>query len=171
MVIDNVAREWGVLFQHNAGFLIGFGLIAEEHVILVKPQTYMNYSGDVLAALHRDSGLSPSDLVVIHDDLDLEPGRLKIQHGGGDGGHRGVASIIVRRMDDQFTRVRVGVGRPMYPMTSADYVLSPMTERDRLEFKSVTQRAADAVRCLVCDGVIMAMNRFNSRKNESSITQ
>jgi PTH1 family peptidyl-tRNA hydrolase len=171
MVVDNIARDCGVLFEYNAGFLIGFGFISEEHVILVKPQTYMNNSGDVLDVLSPDSELTPSKLVVIHDDLDLDPGRLKIKHGGGDGGHRGVASIIVRRMDAQFTRVRIGVGRPIHPMTSADHVLSPMTEKDRLEFKSVTQRAADAVRCLVCDGVNMAMNSFNIRKNESSITQ
>ncbi len=171
MVIDNVARECGVLFQYSAGFLIGFGFISEEHVILVKPQTYMNNSGDVLDLLSDDSELTPSKLIVVHDDLDLESGRLKIKHGGGDGGHRGVASITARRMNAQFTRVRIGVGRPIFPMTSADHVLSPMTEKDRLEFKSITQRAADAVRCLVCDGATMAMNNFNNRKNESSIPQ
>ena len=171
MVLDQVAKECGVLFQRDVGFLVGFGLIADEHVILVKPQTFMNNSGDVLAALYTESGLSTSDLVVIHDDLDLDLGRLKIQHGAGGGGHRGVESIIEQRMDDQFTRVRIGIGRPIFPMTSADYVLSPMTERDRLEFRKTTQCAAVAVQCLVGDGLSRAMNRFNSRKNESSMTQ
>ncbi len=170
MVLDQVAEECGVLFQRDVGFLIGDGMVADEHAILVKPQTFMNNSGDVVTALYKESISSPSDLVVIHDDLDLDLGRLKIQHGGGGGGHRGVASIIEQRKDDQFTRVRIGVGRPTYPMTSTDYVLSPMTERDRLEFKKITERAAAAVRCLVCDGLTRAMNQFNSRKNESSMT-
>ena len=171
MVLDQVARECGVLFQRDVGFLVGFGLVADEHVILVKPQTFMNNSGDVVTALHTETGSSTPDLVVIHDDLDLDPGRLKIQRGGGDGGHRGVESMIEQLRDDQFTRVRIGVGRPTFPMTSADYVLSPMTERHRLEFKKLTCRAAAAVQCLVCDGVTRAMNRFNNRKNESSMTQ
>lgn len=171
MVLDQVAKECDVSFQYDTRFLVGCGFIAEEHVILVKPQTFMNNSGDVLADLYTESGSSTCDLVVIHDDLDLELGRLKIQHGGGHGGHRGVESIIEQRMDDQFTRVRIGIGRSAYPMPSADYVLSPMTERDRVEFKNITQHAADAVRCLMGDGVTKAMNRFNSRKNESPVTQ
>ncbi len=171
MVLDQVAKECDVLFQYDTRFLVGCGFIAEEHVILVKPQTFMNNSGDVLADLYTESGSSTCDLVVIHDDLDLELGRIKIQHGGGAGGHRGVESIIEQRMDDPFTRVRIGVGRPTLPMTSADYVLSPLTESDRVEFKKITQRATDAVRCLVGDGLSRAMNCFNSRKNESSMTQ
>ncbi|HIA15009.1 MAG TPA: aminoacyl-tRNA hydrolase [Nitrospirales bacterium] len=169
LVLDKVAEECGVLFQRGAGFLVGVGMVADEHVILVKPQTFMNNSGDVVTALYKESVSSTSDLVVIHDDLDLDRGRLKIQHGGGDGGHRGVESIIAQRKDNPFTRIRIGVGRPTYPMTTTDYVLSPMTEKDRLEFETITERATAAVQCLVCDGLTRAMNQFNSRKNEPPV--
>tara|TARA_B100001971_G_scaffold201075_1_gene213440 strand:- start:13639 stop:14154 length:516 start_codon:yes stop_codon:yes gene_type:complete len=171
MVLDQLAEECGVAFKRDAGFLAGFGMIGSEHVILVKPQTFMNNSGDMLATLYAEERASTFDLIVIHDDLDLDLGRIKIQHGGGGGGHRGVESIIEQSVGNQFTRVRMGIGRPTFPMTSADYVLSPLTERDRLEFKKITQRAAAAVHCLVRDGITRAMNHFNSSKNESSMSQ
>ena len=171
MVLDRISEECDVSFQHDGESLVGFGMVANENVVLAKPQTFMNASGDAVATLFADYQLSTSDMVVIHDDLDFDIGRLKIQHGAGHGGHRGVESIVTQRMDDQFTRVRVGVGRPPTHMTSADYVLAPLTERDHLDLKDATQRAADAVRCLVSDGLTKAMNRFNSRKTELSITQ
>jgi len=164
MVLDQLAEDCGILFHPDHEFFVGSGMLNDEHVVLVKPQTFMNNSGNVLATLEAKSESSASDLIVIHDDLDLEVGRLKIQHGGGDGGHRGVRSMISRRLDAAFTRVRVGIGHPESLMMSADYVLTPMEHGDRLEFEKVTQRAAVAVQCLVCEGLTRAMNRFNSRK-------
>tara|TARA_B100000315_G_C14475503_1_gene540404 strand:- start:401 stop:916 length:516 start_codon:yes stop_codon:yes gene_type:complete len=171
MVLDQFAEECGVLFECDKGFLVGFGVLGDERVILVKPQVFMNNSGDVLTTLYAKEKSSNFRLVIVHDDLDLDLGRVKIQYGGGSGGHRGVESIIGQPMGNQFTRVRVGIGRPAFPMTSADYVLSPMIDSDRVEFQRATKRAADAVRCLVCDGLIRAMNSFNSSKIDSSMAQ
>ena len=171
MVIDHLAKERNISFQPNVGCLLGFDMGVDKRVILVKPQTFMNNSGDVIKTLFAEFECLISELVVVHDDLDLNPGRIKIQYGGGAGGHGGVGSIIQQLMDDRFTRVRIGIGRPPVHIASADYVLSLMAERDRREFNGVARRGADAVRCLVSDGRTRAMNRFNSRKSESSIAQ
>ena len=173
MVLDQIAEECGVVFQHHkAGCLVGLCSIEDKNCMLIKPETFMNNSGEVVVALCKESRASPASLVVIHDDLDLDLGRLKIQYGGSDGGHRGVKSIMWQLMDDQFTRVRIGVGRPTYPMTSTDYVLSPIGEHDKWTFEKMAQCATSAVRCIVCDGRIRAMNRFNNKqKPESTMTQ
>lgn len=126
-------------------------------VQLVQPQTYMNRSAEALDALR------PGDTVIAaYDDLDLPVGQIRVRAGGGTGGHRGVASLV-ERLGNEFPRVRVGVGRPPDGVSSPDYVLAPVTPLERPRFEAAVARAADAIECIVSDGVLVAMNRFNAK--------
>ena len=126
--------------------------LGSREVTLLKPTTFMNNSGSALA------GHAPENLVVVHDDLDLPSGDVRVKVGGGAGGHKGLRSII-QHLGPDFVRVRVGIGRPPAGADTTEYVLSGMdaTVRDALP------RAADAVEAVVGDGPEAAMNRFNSR--------
>ena len=128
---------------------IGFGL---KNVTLLKPTTYMNNSGSALA------GYKPEQLVVVHDDLDLPVGDVRVKVGGGAGGHNGLRSII-QHLGNDFVRVRIGIGRPPPGMTVTDYVLGRMDSA----VKEAVPRAADAVEAVIEPGAEAAMNRFNVR--------
>ena len=126
-----------------------------------KPITYMNNSGEAVAALVRRFDLSLSDLCVVYDDLNLEIGALRLRKKGSDGGHNGMKSIIRHLDTEEFPRLRIGIGSPTHSQT--DYVLSEFDEPDKLQIDQVVQRAADAVETLVEDGIQNAMNQFNGR--------
>jgi PTH1 family peptidyl-tRNA hydrolase len=158
--------------RHNAGFLVADELarrhggswrkrkqteaapvsLGPKEVTLLKPTTFMNNSGSALA------GYDPEDLIVIHDDLDLPPGDVRVKVGGGAGGHNGLRSVI-GRLGSDFVRVRVGIGRPPVGMSTTDYVLSRMDAQVR----DAVPLAADAVEAVVEEGPEAAMNRFNVR--------
>jgi peptidyl-tRNA hydrolase, PTH1 family len=123
-----------------------------KEITLLKPTTFMNNSGSALAG-HR-----VADLIVVHDDLDLPPGDVRVKVGGGAGGHNGLRSLI-GRLGPDFVRVRIGIGRPPVGMTVTDYVLSRMDAAVR----EAVPRAADAVEAVVEEGPEAAMNRFNAR--------
>jgi PTH1 family peptidyl-tRNA hydrolase len=123
-----------------------------KEITLLKPTTFMNNSGSALAG-HR-----VADLIVVHDDLDLPPGDVRVKVGGGAGGHNGLRSLI-GRLGPHFVRVRIGIGRPPVGMTVTDYVLSRMDAAVR----EAVPRAADAVEAVVEEGPEAAMNRFNAR--------
>ncbi len=133
----------------------------EQRVILVKPLTYMNNSGQAVAALARYYQVDPQDILVIHDDLDLPPGRIRIRPKGGSGGQRGVQSIIDHLGTQEFPRIRVGIGRPPEYMDPADYVLQDFSEEEEALFGSVREQVADAVECWLFEGIDAAMNRYN----------
>ena len=126
-----------------------------------KPTTYMNNSGEAVAALVRRFDLSLSDLCVVYDDLNLKIGALRLRKKGSDGGHNGMKSIIRHLDTEEFPRLRIGIGSPTHSQT--DYVLSEFDEPDKLQIEQVVQRAADAVETLVEDGIQNAMNQFNGR--------
>ncbi len=130
-----------------------------REALLVEPMMYMNRSGEVLAALLGE--FRPDALVVAYDDLDLPVGRVRIRRRGGSGGHRGVASVI-EWCGGEFTRVRVGIGRPEAPASAAEYVLSPFVADERIAVDEAIERAANAIGCVVERGVEAAMDRFNA---------
>ena len=132
-----------------------------ERVLLVKPQTYVNESGRVARSLLRYLPIGLRDLVVIHDDLDLPFGRIRIRPRGGAGGHRGVLSILGALGDENFFRVRVGIGRPPEGVDPADYVLAPFSPDENATLEEIISRAADAVSCLLEEGPERAMEKFN----------
>lgn len=174
------------LTRHNAGFmavdrlaerlstpvertflrsLVGQGVWAGEKIILAKPQTYMNLSGQAVVALLNWYKLAPADLIVIYDDLDLPPGRLRIRDRGSAGGHRGLASIINLLGTGDFIRVRIGIGRPPVPGPGvADWVLARPAPEDMETISRVLETVPGVVEEIVRAGVVSAMNKFNGNK-------
>ncbi len=130
-------------------------------LLLVKPLTYMNLSGNVLPALMRPAGLAAKDLIVVADDVNLPLGKLRIRARGGAGGHNGLKSVIARLGTEDFVRVRVGVGEEEEGKSLKDHVLERMGAEERRALADAAGRAADALECLLVHGVDGAMNRFN----------
>ena len=160
-VVEALAAQAGIRFRRHGEVLRAEGRLAAQAVTLAKPQSYMNRSGPVVAALIGDLGLDLSAVIVVHDDLDLEPGRLRIKARGGHGGHNGVFSIIDALGSDRFARVKIGIGRPPDDVDPRDYVLAPVPARERAVLEEAVLQAAKAVECWVGEGLMAAMNRFN----------
>ena len=143
---------------------LGTGRVGSAEVMLASSLTWMNHSGEMVKVLLEQAGLSPNELVVVHDDLDLDVGRLRIKQRGGSGGHNGLASIIETLQTDGFTRLKIGIGRPQPEEDPADFVLSPFSAEDQLRIKPALPRAVEALEALLTEGVPAAMNRFNVRE-------
>lgn len=133
----------------------------ERKIILAKPQTYMNLSGQSVQGLTRFYKIPLERLLIVHDDLDLPFGTIRLRPGGGPGGQKGVASTIERLGTQDFPRLRIGIGRPPGRLDPADYVLQDFPRADLPLLSEVLERAADAALTLVTDGLEAAMNRFN----------
>lgn len=162
MVVDNLALAYHILLEKKRFHALwGQGIIAEEEVVLAQPQTFMNLSGQAVASLAKHFALPISRIMVIHDDLDLALGRIKISIGGGDAGHQGIRSIIDWLEDPSFLRVRLGIERPPAGSNPSDYVLSPFTEEEWKQVNEMVTRAQEAITCLLKEGPATAMNRFN----------
>ncbi len=164
MVADLLAERLGRLgFRAKFGGELAQAQLAGEKLVLLKPQSYMNVSGQVVARARAFFQVEPDRLVVIHDDLDLPFPRVKVKLGGGHGGHNGLRSIFSDLGTQEFVRVRVGIGRPPPRMDAADYVLQDFSREERRELDFVVPEAADAVETILRDGVISAMNRYNPK--------
>jgi PTH1 family peptidyl-tRNA hydrolase len=135
--------------------------IGSKVVALAIPLTYMNDSGLAVSALVRRYGVEPEQLVIVQDELDLPVGVLKVKNGGGLAGHNGLRSIKAHLHSDAFLRVRIGVGKPASKEQGVDHVLKKFGKRERTEIDVSIEHAADAVECIVADGIDAAMNRFN----------
>lgn len=135
---------------------------AGRQVILARPHSYMNESGGPVSALAGFYGVPAEGIVVLHDELDLPFGALRIKAGGGDNGHNGLKSIRRSIGSGDTVRVRIGVGRPPGRQDPADFVLRPFSSTERTELPELIGRAADATECAVTEGVTVAQNRFNA---------
>ncbi|RIK09750.1 MAG: aminoacyl-tRNA hydrolase [Acidobacteria bacterium] len=131
------------------------------HICLAIPSSYMNESGEPVSRILKHFSASPESLVVVHDDLDLPLGKIRIKAQGGTGGHRGLESIVKRLGTDDFARVRVGIGRPPGQMDPADFVLRRFAKSERDEIALAISDAADAVEAIAGEGIESAMNRYN----------
>lgn len=136
--------------------------IAGRRVALAVPITWMNDSGESVRLLVRRYGVTPEQLVVVHDELDLPVAALRVKSGGGLAGHNGLRSITSHVHSDDFQRVRIGVGKPSTKEDGADHVLSRFSKRERTEIDTTLEQAADAVELIATSGVAAAMNRYNS---------
>lgn len=164
LCIDRLCEKWDVpLAQFKWEADIGERQLGGEKVILCKPQTYMNRSGAAVRALMDDVKADIEDLVVIYDDLDLPPGRIRLRLKGGAGGHNGVKSVIQHLGTDQFKRIRIGIGRPHPPVSVTDYVLSPFARVEEERVAGALDRAVEAVACWLESSFPEAMNRYNVR--------
>jgi peptidyl-tRNA hydrolase, PTH1 family len=163
-VVDLLAqRHGGRLKLGKERALVDEVRIDGRRVALAFPQTYMNHSGESVCMLVRRFGIDDlSRLVVVHDEIDLPVGRLKLKFGGGLAGHNGLRSIRSHLHTDDFARVRIGVGRPPSADRGADHVLKPPGKHDRAELDVVVQGAADAVEMILSDGIEAAMGRYNA---------
>jgi len=164
MAIDELARILRAdTTQEKHHALIGKARIDSEELLLVKPQTYMNDSGRAVAAILRDAYKTVSDLIVLHDDLDLPLGSVRVKVGGGHGGHNGLRSIIEYLGASDFIRVRIGINRPPLNLDSADYVLSPFFGEERPAASEAVAKAAEAVRLIIKEGPKRAMDHLNQK--------
>jgi len=141
----------------------GFGRACGEETTILLPQTYMNRSGSSVGSMCKSLGISPGDLVVLHDDIDLPFGTLRIKVGGGHGGHNGIRSIREVLGTGEFVRVKLGVGRPAGGGDVAGFVLNPFSAAERKVLEKVLELAVEAVEAIVALGPQKAMNEFNNR--------
>jgi PTH1 family peptidyl-tRNA hydrolase len=165
MTIDRIAKAHGVeLSRRKFKGRIAEITLAGKSALLVKPQTFYNLSGECIADLLGYFKIPAEHLIVVHDELDIEAGRLRIKQGGGDAGNRGVRSISEALGATEFIRVRIGIGRPAEPdEDNKDYLLRPMSATERHELASNLERAASAVEAIAESGLERAMNRYNQR--------
>lgn len=160
LVVDELARRHsGRVTDRAAKSLTGKIRLDDRELVLAKPQTMMNLSGLAVKALRAKYGVPLERVLVVHDDLDLPYGRLRIRKGGSSAGNHGLDSVIASLGTKDFARVRVGIGRP--PGDGVDYVLSPFTEVERAQLSDIVRRAADGVEVLIRDGLDRAMTDFN----------
>lgn len=147
--------------------LAGLGRIGDRRVLLAFPQTYYNDSGVAVAALARRHDLAedPGRLIVVHDELDLPPGRIKVKSGGGLAGNKGLSSIKSHLHSDGFVRVRIGVGKPPGRQEGVEHVLRRPGKAERAELDVAIEEAADAVETIAIEGVEAAMQRFNANQD------
>ena len=163
MVVDELARRWNVsLWQDKMNAQVAQVQVKGEKVLLVKPQTLMNKSGEAVGPLMRWYKLDETDVYVINDDMDLPVGRLRIRTKGSDGGHNGIKSILANGCTD-FIRFRVGIGRPLPHRDVVDHVLTPFPEELRADFADGIKAAADAIEGCLEMGVSKGMNYFNPK--------
>lgn len=164
--LNHFARTHGIRFDKKQGKArIGTGEVAGNQVIVAKPQTYMNLSGQSVSRLTRKFNVRPDSLLVIHDDLDLPPGKIRIRQGGGSGGHRGIDSIISGLGSRDFVRLRVGIGRPDITASNEadiiDYVLSDFTPSEKQIIAQIMPKVSEAIISLITEDLAAAMNKYN----------
>ncbi|OGO43768.1 MAG: aminoacyl-tRNA hydrolase [Chloroflexi bacterium RBG_16_58_8] len=168
--VGHLAKTHQIHFDRKQGQArTGIGTIAGKRVVLARPQIFMNASGESVSALMRKLNVRPEDLIVIHDDLDLPVGKVRLRLGGGSGGHKGIESIIARTGTSDFYRVRVGIGRPDITEAPApdkeqaviSYVLSDFTPEEKKIIEKTLPTVSQAIACLLSEGITAAMNKYN----------
>jgi peptidyl-tRNA hydrolase, PTH1 family len=158
-----LVRVGAMLKRHKSGCLVAEATLAEMRTVLARPATYVNESGRPVGALLRWYRASAERLVVVHDELDIPFGYVRVKRGGGTAGHNGLNSIASHLGTKEFVRVRVGISRPAGNREAHDYVLSTFSQAERKQLNDVVERAADAAERVVGAGVERAMNEVNTR--------
>jgi len=168
MCVSHLAKVRNITFDRKQGHArTGIGNIGRHKVVVARPQTYMNASGEAVSALLKRLNVSPADLIVIHDDLDLPVGKIRLRLGESSGGHKGIDSIIARIGTQEFYRVRVGIGRPeadsVPPKEDAviAYVLSDFTTEEKKLIDETIPKVSEAIAYLLTAGLTAAMNKYN----------
>lgn len=167
--LDALAKRHGIeLTTRKFQALTGSGYIDGQKVLLVKPQTFMNLSGESVAELLHYYKIDPEEeLLVIFDDISLAPGNIRIRKKGSAGGHNGIKNIIAMTGTENFKRIKVGVGEKPAGWDLADHVLGRMSEEDRAAFEEAVKESVKAVEMILEDEIDQAMNDFNRKKRES----
>jgi peptidyl-tRNA hydrolase, PTH1 family len=161
-VLDCICQDLNVrLNRVQSKALVGRAMIGEEKIILAKPHTFMNLSGQAVSGLMHFYKIELSQILIIHDDLDLPLGVLRLRASGGSAGQKGLASVIERLGTEEFPRLRIGIGRPPGRMDAVDYVLQNFSSSELEILSIVLDKACQAARFFVTDGIERAMNLFN----------
>lgn len=161
MALDHLAKKLDVSFRGKFQAEIGEALIAGDKALLVKPQTFMNLSGRSVREVLNWYKLTPENLIVIYDDMDLPLGKIRLRPQGGAGGHNGIKSIIGELGTESFNRVKIGIGRPPEGWDPADYVLSDLRSNDVRDLAEVLVMVEGAVNSIISEGINRAMNSYN----------
>ncbi len=170
MCLNHFAKKHGISFdKKQSRARIGSGKVANNEVVVAKPQTYVNLSGQSVSLLVKKFNINLDNLLVIHDDLDLPLGKIRIRQNGSSGGHKGVDSIISYLESQNFLRIRVGIGRPTTTEGSdqinkadiIDYVLSGFTPEEKQALNQVIPGVSEAIFCILTEGLTTAMNKYN----------
>jgi PTH1 family peptidyl-tRNA hydrolase len=163
-VVDRLAEIHHILISTKRfKSLYGTGWIDSQKVVLAKPMTFMNRSGEAVKKAIHFFQVGIEDVIVIHDDLDLPLGRLRFKRRGGDGGHQGVRSIIESMGKNTFLRLKVGIGRPPQGMDPTEYVLTSFDEIEQSYLEGILSRAAASLRVMLLEGIETAMNRYQKK--------
>ena len=160
--IDALSDQWRIeISKIRFQSLTGNGVVRKQQVFLIKPQTFMNNSGNAVHSFLRFYKVEPSRLLIILDDLDLPFGKIRIRNNGGSAGHKGMQSIISRIGTNDFARLRIGIGRPPGKMDPMDYVLKKFPEKSKFDLNLVLSKAVESVNILIDDGIEKAMTLYN----------
>ena len=169
MLVNALAEKLGISeteWKDKFEALVAETRIGTEKVLLVKPMTYMNDSGRAVGPLLSWYKLEPEDLVVVHDDMDIPTGTIRIRKKGSAGGHNGIKSVLAHVGDEHFTRVRIGIGRPLPGWSVIDHVLAPFPGEEVPKIREAIEYLLPAVETIVTEGTDLAMNKYNPRKQK-----
>lgn len=163
--VDLIAREVGATYwKTECGALVARGVHRDIDLVLAKPQSFMNTSGGPIKRVCDAYGIMPANMIVIHDDLDIEPGNVRVKFGGGHAGHNGLRSLCNKLGTRDYYRIRIGIGRPPGRMDSADYVLSAPRKDELADFEYACGRGEQATLFLIDKGLEAAQQEFNERQ-------
>ena len=164
MLVDRLAERLSISFNHlRSRALFGSTGYCGKEIILTKPVTFMNLSGKVVSALIRYYELPLTNLLLVHDDIDLTFGTIRLQRSGSSAGHKGIASIIEELGVQEFARLRLGIGRPLGRMDPAEYVLQDFSPNEQIALTNLLERAVEAGLTLISEGIDVAMDKFNGQ--------
>lgn len=161
--VNKLAEQYKIeINKHKFKGIYGSGIIEGEKVIILKPQTYMNLSGESIIEIINFYKIKLEELIIIYDDIDVEPGKIKIRKKGGAGSHNGMKSVIKNLKSKEFTRIRVGIGTPEYKNDMINYVIGKISSEEEKEKLGIgTDTAKEAIVEILKNGVDIAMNKFN----------
>ena len=169
MFVDELAKKWGVTdWKEKEKGLVAEARLGAEKIILIKPLTYMNNSGECVGPLMRWYKLDPEDIMVVHDDMDIPAGTIRIRKKGSAGGHNGIKSLIAHLGTEKFPRIRIGVGRPLPGWSVVDHVLASFVPEDIPKIQEAIKYLQPAVECIIEQDIDIAMNKFNPKKVKKS---
>lgn len=161
-VINELSEKYNIQVNKNKfNSLYGTGTIENEKVVLLKPQTYMNLSGQAVRDFMNFYKINQENIIVIYDDLDIEPGTIKIRKKGGPGTHNGMKSVVHEIQTEEFSRIRIGIGTPEYKKDLLNFILTKISEDDYKVLEIGIKNASNAIQEIIKNGIDSAMNKFN----------
>ncbi len=161
MVLEALAAQFGLMFRERTDYRISDGFMERERIVFMEPLTFMNRSGSAVKKVADKFAVLPERVIIVHDDLDLPAGKLKIRKKGSSGGHKGIESVIQNLGSRDFIRVKIGIGRdPLIPTET--FVLSKFRRDEIPLIREAIARASDAIACIIAEGPDRAMNKYNS---------